>query len=90
MEYTIYGSKSCVNCVKAQLLLEDEGIGFTYIDIKDLGYSTVKEFIDAFAEQGKIPSTHRTIPVIFIDNAFIGGFTELSNRFKIRITDSES
>ncbi len=61
----IYGASWCDYCQKAKTLCEDEGVLFSYVDVE------VEETLDEkFNSSG-------TLPQIFVDNNFIGGYTEL-------------
>lgn len=69
MNVDIYTSKTCGYCVAAKQLLKSKGIDYREIDLthdQDL--------------RVKISNLtgHRTVPQIFIDKNFIGGFTELN------------
>jgi glutaredoxin 3 len=65
----IYTWSDCPYCVRAKNLLKSKNIPFEEIDLdgKD------KELAELRARTGQ-----RTIPQIFIDEKFIGGFSELA------------
>ena len=74
MGYIIYGSDSCKYCVLAKELLITKGIEYTYHDIT----KTKTEVLDSLAEK---TGNQRTMPVIFHDQIFIGGYTKLLDQF---------
>lgn len=66
--YEIYGRQNCSYCDMAKKILVDRNIPFVYYELsKDL---TIEEFRTKFPEQ-------RTVPVILVRGAKIGGYTEL-------------
>jgi glutaredoxin 3 len=69
----ILGKEGCPHCVSAQAMLKKRGVNFTY---QSLGKEyTEEEFLDL----AKLHN-HRTFPMVFINDAFIGGASEL-NKF---------
>jgi len=77
---TVFGTEWCPFCRRSKLLLTEEQIPFIHIDLDSHGGpSNAAEF---FAKKGTIPETHKTIPIIFRDGKFIGGFTDLVNILK--------
>jgi glutaredoxin len=68
MKAVIWSKYNCPYCDQAKALLKMKGIQFEEKKIGD-GY-TKEELLEA------IP-TARTVPQIFLDEALIGGFTEL-------------
>ena len=65
----IYTWGYCPYCVRAKNLLTEKGLAFTEISLdgKDNELMALRE-----------RTGQRTVPQIFIDDQFIGGFTELS------------
>jgi len=65
----VYSTTLCPYCVRAKSLLERKGIAFTEINL------------DQEAPEVKVKlmqeTRHRTVPQIFINNEFIGGFDQL-------------
>jgi len=81
--FDIYGAQNCPNCIKAKDALDMSKCNYTYYDI---GKKEDGAFIEFFFEfKHLIPDNHRTVPVIFYENIFIGGYTQLC-RF---LTDNE-
>jgi glutaredoxin 3 len=64
----VWSKDSCPFCVQAKALLESKGIEFEERNVsKDW---TKEQLLEA------VP-TARTLPQIFVDDTYIGGFTEL-------------
>ena len=71
----IYGGAACPNCIKAKQAVELLNLSYNYIDIgsKELG-----EWATFFDDpKNKIPSSHRSVPIIFINDEFLGGYSQL-------------
>lgn len=64
----VYTIDNCSYCAAAKNLLRERGLSFKEINI-DGDQDKIKELINK--------TGHRTMPQIFIDGRFIGGFTEL-------------
>lgn len=69
--YTVYGTDTCPYCVEAVKELEARGLPFHKLDA-NVQRETLKSL------------GYNTIPVIFLDNTPIGGYTELMDSFKVR------
>ena len=68
MQAVVWSKDSCPFCVQAKALLESRGIEFEERNVsKDW---TKEQLLEA------VP-TARTLPQIFVDDTYIGGFTEL-------------
>ena len=68
MKATVWSKDACPFCVQAKALLESRGIEFEERNVsKDW---TREQLLEA------VP-TARTLPQIFLDDNYIGGFTEL-------------
>ena len=68
MQAIVWSKDACPFCVQAKALLESRGIEFEERNVsKDW---TREQLLEA------VP-TARTLPQIFLDEAYIGGFTEL-------------
>lgn len=68
-EVKVYSTTFCPYCVRAKSLLERKGVAFTEINLDQEAPEVKTELI----QQTK----HRTVPQIFINNKFIGGFDQL-------------
>jgi glutaredoxin len=72
MKAIIWSRDNCPYCVSAKTLLKQRGIEFEERKIGD-GY-TKEDLLEA------VP-TAQSVPQIFIDNEFVGGFKELRAKF---------
>jgi glutaredoxin len=71
MKAIIYSKDNCNYCVQAKTLLSQKGIIFEERKIGD-GY-TKEDLLNV------VPSA-RSVPQIFLDEEYVGGFTELRNK----------
>jgi glutaredoxin 3 len=71
MKALIWSKYNCTYCDQAKALLKQKGIEF---EERKIGVGYTKE--DLLAE---IP-TARTVPQIFLDGVYVGGFTELKQQ----------
>ncbi|WP_139850854.1 glutaredoxin 3 [Acinetobacter pullicarnis] len=65
----IYSTNSCPYCVRAKQLLERKGIAFTEVNLSVEAPEVRLELMEK--------TNHRTVPQIFINDDFIGGFDQL-------------
>ena len=71
MKATIWTKDSCTYCVQAKQLLEGKGIDF---EERKIGKEWTKEqLLEA------VP-TARTVPQIFLDEQYVGGYQELRQK----------
>jgi len=69
MKAEIYSTPICNFCKLAKNLLESKGINFTEYQVgKDIDKDKLEE---------KVGNTVRTVPQIFVDDKYIGGYQEL-------------
>jgi glutaredoxin 3 len=68
MKATVWSKDACPFCVQAKALLESKGIDYEERNVMH-GW-TKEQLLEA------VP-TARTLPQIFLDDEYIGGFTEL-------------
>ena len=69
MKAEIYSTPICNFCKLAKNLLESKGIEFTEYQVgKDIDKDKLEE---------KVGNTVRTVPQIFVDDKYIGGYQEL-------------
>jgi len=68
MKATVWSKNACPFCVQAKALLESRGIEFEERNVS--ADWTREQLLEA------VP-TARTLPQIFLDDNYIGGFTEL-------------
>jgi glutaredoxin 3 len=69
MKAIVWSKNSCPYCVQAKALLTQKGIEFEERNITEEKW-TKEQLLEA------VP-TARTLPQIFLDDNYIGGFTEL-------------
>lgn len=71
MKATVWSKDNCGFCIKAKTLLDMKGIQY---EERKVGSGWTKEqLLEA------VP-TARTVPQIFLDEEYIGGYTELVNK----------
>lgn len=80
MHLVIFGRSGCPYCTRAKRLAEDlqeklEDFSFKYIDIH-------KENISQADLEKTIGKPAPTVPQIFLDKNYIGGYTEFENLVK--------
>lgn len=66
----VYGKMNCTYCDKSKMALDIAGIPYTYTDI----------MLDEDAMDFLIENGLRSVPQIFIDGEYVGGYTELCSR----------
>ena len=71
MKAIVWSKDSCPYCVQAKMLLTQKGIEFEERKIGD-GW-TKEQLLEV------VPNA-RTVPQIFLDGKYIGGFTELKTK----------
>lgn len=69
MEINIYGRPNCQWCDAAKNLLDRKKWKYTYLDLIDLRPEVRNEVL---TESGM-----RTVPIIKVDNIYIGGYNQL-------------
>lgn len=67
-DVVIYGTKNCSYCDMAKTVCTNNSIPFTYIDIEEdpNQMGSLMDLIGPF----------RTVPQIFVDDEYVGGFEE--------------
>ena len=78
-ETIVYGKPNCPQCTMAKSLLESRGIEYVYIDITTTGKSA--------AEITGRPDV-RSLPQVYLDGRYIGGFNELFSELRDRKSDA--
>ena len=84
MYVVIFGRDSCPYCVKAKELCEDvkgyiPGLEYRYVDIHE-------ENIDKADLEKTIGQPVNTVPQIFVDEKYIGGYTEFNEYIISRVS----
>jgi glutaredoxin 3 len=71
----VFGAEYCRFCKNAQSLLASSKARFSYLDVDE---DDNMELLSSLQRKYK----YSTIPMIFVDEQFIGGFQELSKMVK--------
>ena len=71
MKAIIWSKENCSFCIKAKTLLDSKGIQY---EERKIGSGWTKEQLFE-----SVP-TARSVPQIFLDEEYIGGYTELVNK----------
>jgi len=74
MKATVWSKDQCPYCVQAKALLESKGIEYEERNIMH-GTYTKEQLLEA------VP-TARTLPQIFLDEEYVGGFNELRKKLQ--------
>jgi|TARA_R100000541_G_scaffold41251_2_gene48629 glutaredoxin 3 len=72
----IYTKESCTFCVQAKTLMNIRGIEWEELNMQK-NPENHTELMEKCKEMGVVP---RTVPQIWIDDAYVGGFQELKNK----------
>lgn len=64
----IYSTRSCAYCVRAKAYFKHHDIPFEEVDLTEKPHE-----IDALKKK----TGHATVPLIFVDGVFIGGYTDM-------------
>ncbi len=67
-EIRIFGTKFCRYCLLAKNYFKENGLAFEEIDLTDQ-----QEEI----EKLKAKTGHKTVPMIFVNEKFVGGYTDM-------------
>jgi|TARA_B100000929_G_C15474503_1_gene409002 glutaredoxin 3 len=76
MKAKIYTKNSCTFCGQAKTLMNIRGIDFEEFNMQTTP-AMRNELMEKCAEINVIP---RTVPQIWIDDSYVGGFQELKNK----------
>ena len=71
MKIIIFGKDTCCFCLKSKELLDNNNIEYKYILMDEVSAYYQTNYLN------KVPNTYKTVPQIFIDNKFIGGYSDL-------------
>lgn len=74
MKATVWSKDQCPYCIQAKALLESKGIEYEERNIMH-GTYTKEQLLEA------VP-TARTLPQIFLDEEYVGGFNELRKKLQ--------
>lgn len=79
MFIVVFGRENCPYCVKAKNLLKLKKLGFSYLDVT----ADEKFFLQMNSwVQEATGGPAKTVPQIFIDGEYVGGYTDLEARFE--------
>lgn len=74
MKIEIYGKERCKFCLMARQLLNSKGIAFEYSDV-----AQDESKIQQIREEWQKMNSPATVPAIWVDGKFIGGYNRLSD-----------
>lgn len=77
--WVIYGALWCPFCRGANSLLEEKNIEFTYYDIDKIEGYTKNDVKDKLSD---LTNDYKTIPMVFNNGEFIGGYVDLKRYLK--------
>lgn len=69
----IYSTKSCPYCVRAKSYLTENGFDYDEVDLTNK-FSEIDEI--------KRKTGHRTVPLIFVNDRFVGGYTDMISKIE--------
>ncbi len=73
-DFTIYSKSGCINCTSVKKLLKEKFFIFNEINCDEYLIEEKEKFL-LFIEN-KIGKSHKTFPIIFYNDNFIGGYNE--------------
>jgi glutaredoxin len=76
MQATVYSKDNCPFCVRAKRLLEQKGIAYMEVSAVDHREQLIETVTKATG------SPPKTVPQIWLNDQYIGGYTELDAYFK--------
>ena len=86
--YTIYGTKNCENCTKIKdffkkFVKTSKKIIMRYYDIDELiKKKIIKNYLEFKEKMEPFINNHSTVPIIFVNDEFIGGYSDFINLFE--------
>ena len=86
-DYVVFGLSNCIFCKKAIDFLQNNNISFKYYPIDNFKELFFKNLVKLSGNYPilHINSQHNTVPIIFYKKKFIGGYTDLLNKFNQRV-----
>jgi len=76
MKATIYTKDNCTYCVQAKTLMKIRGIEWEELNMQKIP-SMRNELMEKCEKINVLP---RTVPQIWLDDTYVGGFQELKNK----------
>ena len=86
--YTIYGTKNCENCTKIKEFFKkkfkkSKTVIVKYYDIDDIiKQKIIKDYFEFQEKMEPFIHNYKTVPIIFINDLFIGGYSEFMEFLK--------
>lgn len=80
MKFLVYSKSNCKYCEYAKELLEEKGVSYKVINVDEILKYNRTEFILSINEkinQSNGKRFNNTFPIIFLEEKYIGGFTDL-------------
>lgn len=75
--FTIYSKSGCSYCIKAKTLMKENKLPFNIINCDKYIIEDKQKFLNFITQiSGK---EVKTFPIIFLDNKFLGGYTETND-----------
>ena len=74
MKIVIYGKNRCKFCLLARQLLNSKGLAFDYFDVMQ-----DESKIQVVREEWQKMNSPATVPAIWVDGKFIGGYNRLND-----------
>lgn len=81
MKVQIYGRDNCPYCTRAKEACQSANIDFEFIYLVGPEATATKEDVQARIDALGLSVEVKTVPQIFVDDQYIGGYTELVNKF---------
>jgi hypothetical protein len=75
--FTMYTKKNCPYCVNSKIILTNTKANFRIIECDDFLEINRTAFLDSMRK--KTGRDYRTFPMIFENDSFIGGYSELQS-----------
>lgn len=72
MKIEIIGKPNCPYCIDTKTLMKIKKLDYKYTEFQDLDPTEQTQVLEV-----KAPNA-RTFPIIFIDNVYVGGFTDIN------------
>lgn len=76
MQATVYTKPNCPFCVRAKMLLDKQGVGYTEVSAVEQRDQLIESVTKITGEAPK------SVPQIWLGDTYIGGYTELDAHFK--------
>lgn len=81
MKIEIYGREGCPYCVKAKKACEKAGLDYEYINVGGTSPEATKADVQARIDALGVSHEVKTVPQIFVDDKWIGGYDNLVNTY---------